>query len=59
MSGDVVHLSAGSMIPADLILIDSKDLFINQSVFTGESILVEKTTESSKACNQIFDINNI
>ena len=57
--GDIVKLNAGTIVPADIKIVESKDLFVNQSVFTGESILVEKTTESSKACNQIFDINNI
>ena len=40
--GDIITLSAGSVVPADLILIESKDLFLNQSVFTGESVPVEK-----------------
>ncbi|MEP6511731.1 MAG: magnesium-translocating P-type ATPase [Dokdonella sp.] len=40
--GDVVHLSAGDMIPADLRLLGAKDLFINQSALTGESMPVEK-----------------
>ncbi|NCT66360.1 MAG: magnesium-translocating P-type ATPase [Rhodanobacteraceae bacterium] len=40
--GDVVHLSAGDMIPADLRLLSAKDLFINQSALTGESMPVEK-----------------
>ena len=40
--GDIITLSAGSVVPADLYLIESKDLFINQSSFTGESIAVEK-----------------
>jgi P-type Mg2+ transporter len=40
--GDVVHLSAGDMIPADLRLLGAKDLFINQSALTGESMQVEK-----------------
>jgi Mg2+-importing ATPase len=40
--GDVVHLSAGDMIPADLRLLAAKDLFINQSALTGESMPVEK-----------------
>lgn len=57
--GDIVKLNAGTIVPADIKIVESKDLFVNQSVFTGESILVEKTTESSKACSQIFDINNI
>ena len=51
--------SAGSMIPADLILIDSKDLFINQSVFTGESIPVEKMAGNSDSKKEIFSIPNI
>jgi len=40
--GDVVHLSAGDMIPADLRLLVAKDLFVNQSALTGESMPVEK-----------------
>ena len=40
--GDIITLSAGSIVPADLYLIQSKDLFINQSTFTGETVAVEK-----------------
>jgi len=40
--GDVVRLSAGDMIPADVRLIAAKDLFITQSTLTGESLPVEK-----------------
>lgn len=40
--GDIIHLSSGDMIPADVQLISSKDLFINQSALTGESLPVEK-----------------
>jgi Mg2+-importing ATPase len=40
--GDIVHLSAGDMIPADLRLIAAKDLFLNQASLTGESLPVEK-----------------
>lgn len=40
--GDVVHLSAGDMIPADIRLITTKDLFISQASLTGESYPVEK-----------------
>jgi len=36
--GDVVRLSAGDMIPGDLRLLEAKDLFVNQSVLTGESM---------------------
>ncbi len=40
--GDIVHLGAGDMIPADVRLLSSKDLFISQAILTGESIPVEK-----------------
>lgn len=56
--GDIVNLNAGSIIPADIMLLESKDLFLNQSVFTGESILVEKMVKSNEA-DEIFNINNI
>ncbi len=41
--GDVIYLSAGDMVPADLRIISCKDLFINHSALTGESFQVEKT----------------
>ena len=40
--GDIIHLSAGDMVPADVRLISAKDLYISQSVLTGESLPVEK-----------------
>jgi len=40
--GDIVYLNAGSIIPGDVRLINSKDLFINQAMLTGESLPVEK-----------------
>jgi len=40
--GDIVLLSAGDMIPADCRIIQSKDLFISQSMLTGEALPVEK-----------------
>ncbi|HEX5353063.1 MAG TPA: magnesium-translocating P-type ATPase [Rhodanobacteraceae bacterium] len=42
VAGDVVHLSAGDMVPADLRLLSAKDLFISQAILTGESLPVEK-----------------
>lgn len=40
--GDVVLLSAGSLIPADGVLIEAKDFFVNQATLTGETFPVEK-----------------
>jgi len=40
--GDIVRLSAGDMVPADMRVLSSKDLFISQAVLTGESVPVEK-----------------
>lgn len=43
--GDIVKLSAGDMIPADIRLIKTKDLFVSQSAMTGESYPVEKRAD--------------
>lgn len=60
VKGDLVTLSAGSVVPADMILIESKDLFINQSVFTGESIPIEKmANKPGKIDDEIYAIPNI
>ncbi|QDY42759.1 magnesium-translocating P-type ATPase [Candidatus Pantoea soli] len=40
--GDIVFLSAGDLVPADVRLLDSRDLFISQAILTGESLPVEK-----------------
>ena len=40
--GDIVYLSAGDMVPADVRLIAAKDLFVSQAMLTGESIPLEK-----------------
>ena len=44
--GDIVHLGAGDMVPADLRLVAAKDLFVSQAILTGESIPVEKAAPS-------------
>ena len=58
VKGDIIHLNAGAIIPADVMIIENKDLFLNQSVFTGESVPVEKITETNDA-EEIFSISNI
>ncbi len=47
--GDIIHLSAGDMVPADIRLISSRDLFINQAALTGESLPVEKHAQAVAA----------
>ena len=68
--GDIVLLSAGDMVPADLKLVESRDLFISQAILTGESIPVEKydtlANVSAKSLepaspteNELLEISNI
>ena len=58
--GDIVHLSAGDMIPADVRIIESKDLFVSQSSLTGESEPVEKTAYSvGEKLDSITDYKDI
>lgn len=52
--GDIIKLSAGDMIPADVLLLDSRDFFVQQSGLTGESDAVEKLC-LAKADGQNFD----
>ena len=56
--GDVVVLSAGDLIPADLRIIESKDLYVVQSSLTGESDSVKKTSET-ETNGKIEDITEL
>jgi Mg2+-importing ATPase len=56
--GDVVKLAAGDMIPADVRIVSSKDLFIIQASLTGESLPVEKfDTQETK--DSLVELSNI
>ncbi len=57
--GDIVKLSAGSMIPADLRIIESKDLYVGQSALTGESDAVRKLTNSEITPDDLDSISDI
>ena len=58
--GDIVKLTAGSIIPADIKLLEAKDLFINQSIYTGESVLIEKNDLlRNEEKPDLFNISNI
>lgn len=60
--GDIVLLSAGSIIPADLRIIESKDLYVGQASLTGESDNIKKTVElenNQEELDSISDFDNI
>ena len=51
--GDIVYLSAGDMVPADVRLLTAKDLFVSQAMLTGESIPLEKYPVPLKRINSV------
>lgn len=58
--GDIVELKAGDMIPADIRILESKDLFVNQASFTGESYPVEKFPDPVKTTTcELNEMTNI
>ena len=57
--GDIVVLSAGSMIPADLRIIESKDLYVGQSSLTGESDAVRKLVNSELKLEDLDSISDL
>ena len=57
--GDIVHLSAGDMIPADVRILDAKDLFVSQASLTGESEPIEKLPHVSPHKDSVTDYTNI
>lgn len=57
--GDIIHLSAGDMIPADVRILDAKDLFINQASLTGESEPIEKIATVSEKKDSITEYTNM
>src|SRR5579859_1142173 len=46
--GDLIHLAAGDMVPADVRILSSRDLFVNQATLTGEMMPVEKFDKAEK-----------
>lgn len=58
--GDVISLSAGDMIPADIRIIEEKDLHVGQSTLTGESEPVKKLSNSTlSSINDIKDVSDL
>ena len=56
--GDVVVLSAGSLIPADGVVIEADDFFVNQAVLTGETFPVEKQVAVAEADASLAERTN-
>ena len=58
--GDVIRLAAGDMVPADARVLSAKDLFVNQTALTGESLPVErKAAAASAGVQNPLDLPNI
>ena len=57
--GDIVYLSAGDMIPADLRILDAKDLFVSQAALTGESEPVEKLGKAGEQSGALTETANL
>ncbi len=57
--GDIIHLSAGDMVPADVRILQSKDLYVNQSTLTGESLPVEKHAQLTGDARNILECCNL
>ena len=56
--GDVVLLSAGSLVPADGVLLEARDFYVNQAVLTGETFPVEKRPDEVKAGASLTERTN-
>lgn len=57
--GDILELAAGDAVPADIRIIEAKNLLVNQATLTGESLPVEKGAEEAHDTVPSFDLPNI
>ncbi len=58
VAGDVVRLSAGDMIPADVRILEAKDFFVSQASLTGESEPIEKVPHTNPQKESVTDYTN-
>ena len=56
--GDLVLLSAGSLVPADAVILESTDFFVSEAVLTGESLPVRKTSGALDADAELWERTN-
>ena len=59
VTGDIVLLSAGNLVPADVRVIAAKDLFVNEAALTGESLPVEKLAGRSRRRRSPLEARNL
>jgi Mg2+-importing ATPase len=57
--GDIVHLSAGDVVPADSRLLESRDLYIQQAALTGESLPAEKQARGEEVSTRPDAVNMV
>lgn len=59
--GDVIHLSAGDLVPADVRLISAKEVYVSQGALTGESLPVEKdeSLKGKEDCTNPLEMPNL
>lgn len=57
--GDIVLLAAGDIIPADARVLESKDLYLSQSLLTGEAMPVEKHAIATRTAESVTDCENL
>jgi len=57
--GDIIRLAAGDMVPADVRIVEAKDLFVNQAALTGESLPVEKRAAVATGVQNPLELGNI
>ncbi|GAA3431887.1 HAD-IC family P-type ATPase [Kutzneria kofuensis] len=53
--GDIVHLKAGDLVPADCRLLTATNLVVEQATLSGESLPVRKTVTTDRIAGNVLD----
>lgn len=59
MPGDIIHISGGSKVPADVVLFASKEMKVNNASLTGESDDLLRVTDAPSTAISIFEAANV